>query len=436
MNAPLPDAVAAAPPAGSTDLAAAYSAVRARTEALVAPLSAEDCQLQSMPDASPSKWHLAHTTWFFETFLLERHEPGFAPFDPAFRVLFNSYYQGVGPQHPRAQRGLVSRPTLDDVRAWRRQVDERMTMLIARCAAGAEFDALLRLGMNHEQQHQELLLTDIQHALSCNPARPAYAPLPPPPARPSAQPAALQWFGVPAGIVALGHDVRSDGEFHFDNEAPCHDLLLRDFELASRPVSCGDMRAFIADGGYRRPELWLSLGWDWVQSGQRRAPLYWLEGGDARFGLHGTQAIDDAAPAAHLSYFEADAYARWAGARLPSEAEWEHASRHFGLQAGNGHFADRGLYQPAAAESAAHDAPLQMFGTVWEWTQSAYAAYPGYRPAAGAVGEYNGKFMCNQFVLRGGSCATPAGHVRASYRNFFAPEAQWQFSGARLARDL
>ena len=433
MNAPLRAPAVTRLPDDGPGLGAAYARVRAQTEALVAPLSAEDCQLQSMPDASPSKWHLAHTTWFFETFLLERHEPSFAPFDPAFRVLFNSYYQGVGPQHPRAQRGLVSRPTLDEVRTWRRQVDARMATLIARCAADAEFGALLTLGLNHEQQHQELLLTDIQHALSCNPARPAYLPLPP---LPAGRPEALQWLGVPAGIVALGHEVHSDGEFHFDNEAPCHDLLLRDFELASRPVSCGDMRAFIADGGYRRPELWLSLGWDWVQTGQRRAPLYWIESADARFGLHGTQPIDDAAPAAHLSYFEADAYARWAGARLPTEAEWEHAARHFGLQAGVGHFADRGMYQPAAAEFLAQRAPLQMFGTVWEWTQSAYAAYPGYRPAAGAVGEYNGKFMCNQFVLRGGSCATPAGHVRASYRNFFPPEAQWQFSGARLARDL
>ena len=433
MNAPLRAPAVTRLPDDGPGLGAAYARVRAQTEALVAPLSAEDCQLQSMPDASPSKWHLAHTTWFFETFLLERHEPSFAPFDPAFRVLFNSYYQGVGPQHPRAQRGLISRPTLDEVRTWRRQVDARMATLIARCAADAEFGALLTLGLNHEQQHQELLLTDIQHALSSNPARPAYSPLPP---LPAGRPEALQWLGVPAGIVALGHEVHSDGECHVDNEAPCHDLLLRDIELASRPVSCGDMRAFIADGGYRRPELWLSLGWDWVQTGQRRAPLYWIESADARFGLHGTQPIDDAAPAAHLSYFEADAYARWAGARLPTEAEWEHAARHFGLQAGVGHFADRGLYQPAAAESAAQGAPLQMFGTVWEWTQSAYAAYPGYRPAAGAVGEYNGKFMCNQFVLRGGSCATPAGHVRASYRNFFPPEAQWQFSGARLARDL
>lgn len=414
-------------------LAAAYAAVRARTEALVAPLSAEDCQLQSMPDASPAKWHLAHTTWFFETFVLERHEPRFEPFDASFRVLFNSYYQGVGPQHPRAQRGLLSRPTLAEVFAWRSQVDARVQALIAAGGGDATLRELLLLGLNHEQQHQELLLTDILHALSCHPAGPAYGPAP---ALPPAQPAAMRWLGVPAGLVALGHDADGDGEFHFDNEGPCHDLLLRDFELASRPVSNADFQAFIDDGGYQRPELWLSLGWDWVRCGRHGAPLYWQDDAPQQFTLHGRLPVDGAAPVVHLSYFEADAYARWAGARLPTEAEWEHAARHFGLRAADGHFADQGVYRPRGAAQSDPWRPLQMFGTVWEWTQSAYAAYPGYRPAAGAVGEYNGKFMCNQFVLRGGSCVTPAGHVRASYRNFFPPEAQWQFSGARLARDL
>ena len=415
----------------AADLTCAYAAVRAQSEALVAPLSAEDCQLQSMPDASPAKWHLAHTTWFFETFLLEHYEAGFQPFDAGFRVLFNSYYQGVGPQHPRAMRGLLSRPSLAQVLAWRQQVDARMQPLLRQHDDACR--ALLLLGLNHEQQHQELLLTDIQHALSCNPSLPAYSALAP---RPPQAAAPLHWLSVPAGLVALGHDADDDGAFHFDNEGPCHDLLLRDFELASRPVSNADLQAFIADGGYRRPELWLSLGWDWVQAGQRRAPLYWLDPHAQQFCLHGRQAIDGAASAAHLSYFEADAYARWAGARLPTEAEWEHAARHFGLRAADGHFADRGVYRPEPVAPGEHRRPQQMFGTVWEWTQSPYAAYPGYRTAAGAVGEYNGKFMCNQFVLRGGSCATPAGHVRASYRNFFPPEAQWQFSGARLARDL
>lgn len=383
----------------------AYAAVRARSIELIEPLSAEDCQLQSMPDASPSKWHLAHTTWFFETFVLERFERGFRPFDAAYRVLFNSYYQGVGAQHPRAQRGQLSRPGLEQVLAWRRQVDERIQALIATPSRG-EWRTLLQLGLHHEQQHQELLLTDILHALSCNPTLPAYR-CGTPPAAP-AQP--LQWLRVRGGVVPLGHDAALDGEFHFDNEGPRHEVLLRDFELASRPVSCGAFRDFIADDGYRRPELWLSLGWDWVRAGARRAPLYWLDD-DSAFTLHGRVAIDANAPLAHLSCFEADAYARWAGARLPTEAEWEHAARQL---------------QPL---------PAQMFGSVWQWTQSAYAAYPGYRPAAGAVGEYNGKFMCNQFVLRGSSCATPGGHARASYRNFFAPDAQWQFSGLRLARD-
>ena len=385
--------------------AEAYTTVREHSIELIAPLSAEDCQLQSMPDASPSKWHLAHATWFFETFVLERFEPHFEPFDAGFRVLFNSYYQGVGPQHPRAQRGLISRPDLTTVLAWRRQVDQRMLALIATRDEPA-LRELLRLGLHHEQQHQELLLTDIVHALWCNPALPAYRAEPPTPA--PALP--LHWPPLAGGIVAIGHDAALDGEFHFDNEGPRHDVLLRDFELASRPVSCGEYRDFIADGGYQRPALWLSLGWDWVNAAQRRAPLYWLDGGESVFTLHGRVALDVHAPVAQLSYFEAEAYARWAGARLPSEAEWEHAARQ-------------------------RLPPAQMFGNVWQWTQSAYAAYPGYRPAAGAVGEYNGKFMCNQLVLRGSSCVTPSGHARISYRNFFAPDAQWQFSGLRLARD-
>lgn len=424
-------------PAGA--LAAAYQAVRARSLQLAAPLSPEDCQAQSMPDASPVKWHLAHTTWFFETFVLERHEPGFVPFDPAFRVLFNSYYQGVGPQHPRAARGLVTRPGQAGVLAYRQQVDERMAALLARgLPTGALLD-LVTLGLQHEQQHQELILTDLKHLLSCHPGHPAYVQRWPLAAVPE-PPAAPRWFGHEGGLVETGYHAAADGPFAFDNEGPRHRVWLEPFEIASRPVTHGDWLAFMADDGYARPELWLSMGWDWVRAGARRAPMYWQEVGGSwhTFTLQGLVPVDPHTPLPHLSYFEADAYARWAGARLPTEAEWEHAARRLAGAATAGHFADRNAFHPLPVYGHPHggatDQPVQMFGDVWEWTQSAYAPYPGFRPAAGAVGEYNGKFMCNQYVLRGGSCLTPAGHVRASYRNFFPPEAQWQASGLRLAR--
>ncbi len=409
-----------------------YAQVRAATLALAAPLSAEDCQVQSMPDASPVKWHLAHVTWFFETFVLERCERGFAPFDASFRVLFNSYYQTVGEQSARTQRGQILRPTLEEVRAYRTQVDARMAALIEARGDEPEVAALITLGVHHEQQHQELLLTDIKHALSKDPSYVPYArqrPTEPSPATP------LRWHGFAGGLVEHGHDARLDGPFCFDNETPRHRSHLDSFELASRPVSQGDWLGFIEDGGYRRPELWLSLGWDWVRASARAAPLYWQQR-DGRWLSHTLQGlveIDPHIPACHLSYFEADAYARWAGARLPTEVEWELAAR--SVDPGTGHFADRGIYHPQPASPHAASGPVQMFGDVWEWTGSAYLPYPRFRPWPGAVGEYNGKFMCNQFVLRGGSCATPAGHVRASYRNFFPPEAQWQFSGVRLARD-
>jgi ergothioneine biosynthesis protein EgtB len=384
-----------------------YAAVRAATMALAAPLSEADCQLQSMPDASPVKWHLAHTAWFFETFVLERFEPGFVAFDPAFRVLFNSYYQAVGEQAPRPQRGLLLRPTLAEVKAYRANVDERIAALLAARADDAELAMLLTLGLQHEQQHQELILTDIQHALASSPGHVPLAGLQT--QRPS-QAQSLHWRSVDGGLAEIGHDEARDGTFCFDNETPRHRVWLEPFEIASRPVSQGEFAAFIADGGYRQPTLWLSLGWDWVRAGRREAPLYWHREGERwqRHSLQGVVEVDKHAPACHLSYFEADAYARWAGARLPAEAEWEVAAR---------------------AGLALHS------GQVWEWTASAYLPYPRYRPWRGAVGEYNGKFMCNQFVLRGGSCATPVGHARASYRNFFPPEAQWQFSGLRLARD-
>jgi len=413
-----------------------YQRVRNASLALIKPLTPEDCQVQSMPDASPSKWHLAHVTWFFETFILERHEPGFRPFDERFRVLFNSYYQGVGEQFPRAQRGLLTHPGLDDVIAYRAQVDERMRRLLDTPPpeARGEILELLTLGLNHEQQHQELLLTDIKHLLSFNPVRGGYAKRWP---MTAVQAQGLRWFGYREGLYEMGHDPQQDGAFCFDNETPRHRVWLDAYELASRPVTHGEYLAFIEDGGYERPEFWLSMGWDWVRSGQRRAPLYWRrDGADWRtHTLQGLVPIDPHTPVCHLSYFEADAYAHWAGARLPTEAEWERAARESGAAQQRANLADRGAFHPMPPSSAVPDGPGQMFGDVWEWTSSSYAPFPGYRPLPGAVGEYNGKFMCNQYVLRGGSCVTPAGHVRASYRNFFPPEAQWQFSGLRLARD-
>lgn len=429
---PLPSP-SAARTASTHALAAGFERVRAASLALAAPLSAEDCQVQSMPDASPTKWHLAHVTWFFETFVLERFEPGFEPVDPRYRVLFNSYYQGVGEQHPRPQRGLILTPTLDGVLRYRAAVDARVLALLARRGDDAEIAALVTLGLHHEQQHQELLLTDIQHALSFSPDHPPYArrwPIAP------VRPQPLRWFGHAGGLIEHGHDVGLDGTFCFDNETPRHRTWTAPFELASRPVTNDEFIAFIEDGGYMRPELWVAMGWDWVRTGRRDAPLYWQRDGEtwSHHTLQGRVGVDPHTPVCHLSWFEADAYARWAGARLPTEVEWELAARSLAAPL-RGNFADRGAFHPLPAPEAAVDEPVQMFGDVWEWTQSNYNPYPGYRPLPGAVGEYNGKFMCNQFVLRGGSCATPAGHVRASYRNFFPPDAQWQFSGVRLARD-
>lgn len=441
---PTPTAARQAAAHGTSSLAQRFHQVRGQTEKLALPLTAEDCQLQSMPDASPVKWHLAHVTWFFETFILERFEKNFRPFDASFRVLFNSYYNGVGDKHPRPQRGLISRPSLDEVRAYRAQIDERMQNILELVQAGSardELGQLLTLGLHHEQQHQELLLTDIKHALSFNPARPAYArqwPL----AGISPQP--LQWHGFEGGLLAHGFDAALDGTFAFDNETPRHKVYVAPFEIGSRLVTNGEMMAFMADGGYRRPELWLSMGWDWVQARAAAMPFYWQAGSSPdgppdNFTLQGLVQVDPHTPVCHLSYFEADAYARWAGARLPTEFEWELAARSVpapsGLRA-EGNFVESGAYHPIALQHRSTGHPAQMFGDVWEWTQSNYNPYPGYKPWEGLVGEYNGKFMCNQFVLRGGSCATPQSHVRASYRNFFPPDAQWQFSGLRLARDI
>jgi ergothioneine biosynthesis protein EgtB len=408
-----------------------FEAVRRDTEALAVNLTAEDQAIQSMPDVSPTKWHLAHTTWFFETFILTRLDPDYRLFDPAFAYLFNSYYEAVGPRHPRPERGLLSRPTLDMVAAYRDHVGAAMARLIAR-ADGAQWQAaapLVELGLHHEQQHQELILMDIKHVFSVNPLSPAYQA---PQLKMQHGAAPLEWLEFAGGLCEIGHQGTG---FAFDNETPRHKVWLEPFRLASRPVTCGEYLDFIDDGGYRRPEFWLSDGWATVSRQGWQMPLYWRrDGGGAWsiFTLGGCRRLNPAEPVCHVSFYEADAFARWAGKRLPSEAEWEVAAEGLPLA---GNFADSGRLHPCAA--GAGDPPLrQMFGDVWEWTASPYAAYPRFRAAAGAIGEYNGKFMCNQMVLRGGAAVTPAGHVRATYRNFFPPPARWMFAGLRLAEDV
>ena len=407
-----------------------YRSVRTATERLAEPLSPEDCAIQSMPDASPVKWHLAHTSWFFETFVLEPDLPGYRPFHPSFRMLFNSYYNSIGDKHPRPRRGLLSRPSLDEIRAYRAHVDAAMGGFFDRGTMPAGMSALIELGLNHEQQHQELILTDLLHLLSCNPLKPAYAPMHQTALGASTGAPAREWVSFRGGVVEIGHQGTA---FSFDNETPRHRQFLNDFSFASRLVTNGEYLAFVDDGGYRRPELWLSEGWDWVAAGSIDSPLYWHRDGDGwlEFGLHGVVPMRTGAPVCHVNLFEADAYARWAGARLPSEAEWEVAARGRPVE---GNFIDSGSLAPQPADTTGV-APAQLFGDVWEWTQSAYAPYPGYCPARGAIGEYNGKFMCNQYVLRGGSCISPRAHLRATYRNFFPAVARWQFAGIRLAHD-
>ena len=407
-----------------TALADIYRAVRERSLELASPLSAEDCCVQSMPDASPTKWHLGHSAWFFETFVLELLEHEFKPFHPAFRVLFNSYYNEVGDKHPRPQRGLLTRPSLEVVLDYRADVDRRIGRLLAAGSIDATLLALVELGLQHEQQHQELLLTDIKHLLSRSPLFPAYGST-----VPCAEPApALAWQEFAGGLVEIGH---AGSGFCYDNETPRHRVFLQPYRLASRLVSNDEYAAFVEAGGYAEPAFWLAEGWDWRATQARECPLYWQRGdaGWQEVTLGGMRPLDPQRPAVHISYYEADAYARWAGARLPTEAEWEHAA------AGHpvcGHFADSGEFHP---RPAAGGGLMQIFGDAWQWTQSSYSPYPGFRTPAGAVGEYNGKFMVNQYVLRGGSCVTPEGHVRASYRNFFPASACWQFSGIRLAQD-
>jgi ergothioneine biosynthesis protein EgtB len=395
-------------------LAERYHAVRVATSQLAAPLTPEDQQLQSMPDASPVKWHLAHTSWFFEKMVL-----GATPFRPHYDFLFNSYYETIGPRVARADRGLLSRPSHAEVLEYRAHVDDGIDKALRGGRLSIQQLELLELGLQHEQQHQELILADVKHALGSSPLRPAYQTSSAPTRRAAAAP--LRWKRFPEGLQWIGAEPEG---FAFDNERPRHRVFIEAFELASRPVTCGEYLAFIEDGGYRRPELWLSDGWATVKSQGWVAPLYW-EGTQSLFTLAGPRALDPAEPVCHVSHYEADAYARWAGARLPTEHEWEVAARDAPVE---GNFAESGRLHPAPATGTA------LFGDVWEWTQSAYAPYPGFRTESGAAGEYNGKFMSGQLVLRGGSCASPASHLRASYRNYFPPATRWQFSGLRLAR--
>lgn len=407
-----------------------YAHVRHNSEALAAPLALDDYNLQAMPDVSPAKWHLAHTTWFFETFLLKPYLPGYEEFCPQFAVLFNSYYNEIGQQFPRAKRSLLSRPTTDEVFRYRQYVDKAMSTLLAidDGAVRTEIDARVILGCNHEEQHQELFLTDIKYNFAINPLKPAYRddlrPLQ------TATSAPISWLNQPGGDHAIGH--AGDG-FLFDNESPRHRVLLTPHSIASRLVTNGEYLEFIRDNGYRRAELWLADGWNAVRTHDWNAPLYWeqRDGQWWTFTLGGMRPVNEHEPVCHVSLYEADAFARWSGARLPTESEWEVFAEHHPIQ---GNLRDADHLHPKPASDATSSA--QVFGDVWEWTQSAYAPYPGYRAAPGALGEYNGKFMMNQIVLRGGSCVTPAEHIRASYRNFFYPKDRWQFSGLRLVRDI
>ena len=407
------------------ELLTLFLGVREQTDCLCEPLAVEDHQLQSMPDCSPPKWHLAHTTWFFETFVLREREKDFQPHHPLFHFLFNSYYEAEGPRWPRAQRGQLSRPTVEEVRQYREAVNRRMAGLLETVSTATfeEIRPILELGLHHEQQHQELLLTDLKHAFAQNPLRPVYRQGHPVHAS-AASACHTGWIEQPGGMVWIGH--RGPG-FAFDNEAPRHQQFLRPFRIADKPVSNGEFQAFLRAGGYERPEFWLSDGWACRKAQQWSGPLYWeqRENGWWHFTLEGCRPVEAHEPISHLSYYEADAFARWAECRLPTEVEWEMACGPLMLGSRQQGF------HPAAGAG--------LPGQVWEWTSSPYTAYPGYRPAAGALGEYNGKFMCNQMVLRGASCATPSHplqHSRPTYRNFFPPDARWQFTGLRLAKDM
>jgi len=408
-----------------------FRRLRRATELLCEPLDTEDFVVQTMPEVSPTKWHLGHTSWFFETFVLRRGLPAYAVLDGRYAYIFNSYYYAAGQRHPQSQRGLLSRPTVRQVLEYRRHVDGAMETFFAGASerTAAQFAFVIELGINHEEQHQELILTDIKHVLASNPLEPVYQSID---GQSISQAEPIRWIGFEGGIVDVGHAAT---DFAFDNEKPRHQVHLAPFELASRPVSCGEYLAFMQDGGYQRPELWLSDGWDAVLRGGWRAPLYWTQiaGSWQLFSLHGRRRIDPSEPVCHISYYEADAFARWAGARLPIEEEWEKASTGLSLE---GNLLEAGHLHPRPDPARNGSALKQMFGDIWEWTGSAYLPYPGFVPFAGALGEYNGKFMSSRMVLRGGSCATPRRHIRHTYRNFFAPETRWQFSGLRLARSI
>jgi len=409
-----------APVASTTDLLDRFRAVRAWTETLGAPLEIEDFVAQPMPDASPTKWHFAHVTWFWETFLLKPYLPNYQTQSPAYEVLFNSYYNAVGPQFPRARRGTITRPTVAETYDYRRHIDEAMEQLIGETED--DLTNLIELGLNHEQQHQELITTDLKFLLGCNPLHPIYRVC----ETTQKNSAPPHWIYCEGGLNEIGFE----GEgFSFDNEGPRHRVWLEPFELSSQLVTNAQWLEFIEDGGYERSEFWLSAGWNTVCNEAWRAPLYWQqsERGPQNFTLSGLRAVEPSEPVTHVSYFEADAFARWSGARLPTEFEWEVACRDAPVR---GNFAENEVFHPTP------QGEFEPFGNVWQWTRSQYSPYPGYRADAGALGEYNGKFMCNQFVLRGGSCATPQSHIRPTYRNFFPPDARWQFSGLRLARDV
>ena len=411
-------------------LASRFRRVRLFTTELALPLAIEDHVVQSMPDVSPTKWHLAHTTWFFEQFILAKFVKGYEPVSREYDHLFNSYYETLGKPFSRPNRGLLSRPTVAEVLVYRRSVDERVQQCLAEAgeAISEELAFRLELGMQHEQQHQELILTDIKHVFSCNPLRPSYLGAQPSKLRTQAS---FSWVEIEGGTKQIGH---AGASFGFDYERPAHELQVRDFQLANRPVTCGEYPEFMADGGYDRPELWLADGWTQIQREGWNAPLYWEGERDTwhLFTLRGVEALDHGQPVSHVSFYEADAFARWKGVRLPSEAELEVSCRGLPVR---GNFMDSYLLHPRCAQEDAEPGLLQVYGDVWEWTHSPYTPYPGFKPLAGAIGEYNGKFMCNQMVLRGGSCATSRDHMRPTYRNFFYPAQRWQFTGIRLAKD-